>query len=205
MAQGTRERILDAALELFAQKGYEAVTVSEIAQAVGIKAPSLYKHFAGKQQVFDCVVQRMQQRYAAFAAAQGLEGDDPVRAAQGYLEADLASLCAAGRGLFLFFLHDPYASKCWKMMQVEQFKRPEAAQMFRAWNLSAPVAFQSQLFAAFMQKGRMRAMDPEVAALHFYAPVFYLLNLCYNSPEEEPHALALIDAHIAQFSALYMV
>lgn len=44
----TRHRILDAALTLFAEKGYANVFVAEIADAVGIKAPSLYKHFGSK-------------------------------------------------------------------------------------------------------------------------------------------------------------
>ena len=45
----TKELILDAALKLFAKKGYEAVSVAEIADAVGVKAPSLYKHYKSKQ------------------------------------------------------------------------------------------------------------------------------------------------------------
>lgn len=41
----TKQRILSEALKLFASKGYEAVSVAQIAGAVGIKAPSLYKHY----------------------------------------------------------------------------------------------------------------------------------------------------------------
>ena len=41
----TKHRILDEALTLFAQKGYANVYVGEIAEKVGIKASSLYKHF----------------------------------------------------------------------------------------------------------------------------------------------------------------
>ena len=41
----TKSRILDEALTLFSEKGYANVFVSEIAERVGIKAPSLYKHY----------------------------------------------------------------------------------------------------------------------------------------------------------------
>ena len=41
----TRQKILDKALELFSARGYDPVSVGEIAKAVGIKAPSLYNHF----------------------------------------------------------------------------------------------------------------------------------------------------------------
>ena len=40
--EDTKQKILDKALELFSSRGYDAVSVGEIAQAVGIKAPSLY-------------------------------------------------------------------------------------------------------------------------------------------------------------------
>ena len=41
----TKERILAEAVRLFAERGYEPVSVEMIAAAVGIKAPSLYKHY----------------------------------------------------------------------------------------------------------------------------------------------------------------
>ena len=50
------ERIVYEALVLFSKKGYSDVYVAEIASAVGIKAPSLYKHFKSKRDIFDeCV------------------------------------------------------------------------------------------------------------------------------------------------------
>lgn len=45
--QPTRERILNAALICFAERGYAATGMREIARQVGIRAPSLYNHFAG--------------------------------------------------------------------------------------------------------------------------------------------------------------
>ena len=68
-AEHTKERILSEALTLFAQKGYEAVSVEEIAAAVGIKAPSLYKHYKGKRDIFDHIVTHMNQQDAARAQA----------------------------------------------------------------------------------------------------------------------------------------
>ena len=52
----TKKKILDVALTLFAEKGYGNVYVGHIAEGVGIKAPSLYKHYKSKQDIFDeCV------------------------------------------------------------------------------------------------------------------------------------------------------
>ncbi len=56
----TRERILDAALELFAQRGYRATTVGDIEAAAGLapRAGGLYKHFASKEEVLRAALER---------------------------------------------------------------------------------------------------------------------------------------------------
>ena len=48
---GTRKRILDAAIEMFAARGFEACSVRDLAKAVGIKAPGLYSHFPSKEAI----------------------------------------------------------------------------------------------------------------------------------------------------------
>ena len=41
----TKDQILDVALDLFSVKGYEATSISKIADAVGLRKASLYSHF----------------------------------------------------------------------------------------------------------------------------------------------------------------
>ena len=55
----TRERILDAAEQLFATRGYAETTLREIAAQVGIQNPSIYKHFATKAEIYEAVVERL--------------------------------------------------------------------------------------------------------------------------------------------------
>ena len=60
--EDTKQRILEKSLELFSTKGYDAVSVGEIAKAVGIKAPSLYNHFPSKQAIFDAILEKQLRR-----------------------------------------------------------------------------------------------------------------------------------------------
>ena len=60
----TKERILQTALRLFAEDGYEAVSVSTIAGELGMTKGALYKHYKNKQDIFDSIVARMEQRDA---------------------------------------------------------------------------------------------------------------------------------------------
>lgn len=52
----TRERILDAALEVFSERGFEGATVRQIAAKVGVSDPALYAHFKGKQEIFEALI-----------------------------------------------------------------------------------------------------------------------------------------------------
>ena len=65
----TKERILQAALTLFAQDGYRAVSVSAIAGKLGITKGALYKHYENKQAIFNSIVERMVQEDARQAQA----------------------------------------------------------------------------------------------------------------------------------------
>ncbi len=58
-------RILDAAEARFAAAGYRATSLAEIADDVGIRAPSLYKHFDSKQSLYVAVMQRLLDPYFA--------------------------------------------------------------------------------------------------------------------------------------------
>jgi AcrR family transcriptional regulator len=48
---GARERILDAAIRVFAARGFGSTTMRDLAAEVGIKAPGLYAHFASKEDI----------------------------------------------------------------------------------------------------------------------------------------------------------
>lgn len=48
----TKQKVKKIALELFAKKGYDAASLKEIAEKAGIKTPSLYAHFSGKEEIF---------------------------------------------------------------------------------------------------------------------------------------------------------
>ena len=62
---GGRERLLEAALRLFASKGYAATSVRDIVSAAGVTAPSLYHHFGNKEGLFLAIVRASQLRVEA--------------------------------------------------------------------------------------------------------------------------------------------
>jgi TetR/AcrR family transcriptional regulator len=55
----TRDRVLQVAQQLFAERGYRGTSLRDIAKRIGIKAPSLLHHFPSKQQLYVAVLDRM--------------------------------------------------------------------------------------------------------------------------------------------------
>ena len=59
----TKQEILEASLELFSVQGFEATSISQIAEAVGIRKASLYSHFESKQAILDALVKNVLAQY----------------------------------------------------------------------------------------------------------------------------------------------
>ena len=63
--RGTSDRILDAAEDIFAEKGYSATSLGDVADRVGIRCPSLYNHFKNKEALYEAVLERLLTDFSA--------------------------------------------------------------------------------------------------------------------------------------------
>ena len=61
--ESTKKQFLTEALKLFAEFGYDSVSISQIAERVGCSAPALYKHYSGKQALFDAIIELSELSY----------------------------------------------------------------------------------------------------------------------------------------------
>ncbi len=89
--QETRDRLVSVARRLFARRGYPGVAVDEIVQAAGVTKGALYHHFTDKQQLFQAVVEQIEEEiHDRLAAASSRPGDARGRlraACEAYLDA----------------------------------------------------------------------------------------------------------------------
>ena len=86
---GTRERILETAIDLFSMKGFNDVSIREITKAVGIKESSLYNHFASKQQMLDEIFEYLAKRFESMS----LPEDEAVRLIEGMDPSEFMEMC----------------------------------------------------------------------------------------------------------------
>lgn len=199
----TKHRILEAALSLFSQKGYANVYVGEIADAVGIKAPSLYKHYKNKQAIFDAILEEMQIRYDKETDALNMDGSNAKMDASVFAESSVEELVEMATKLFLYFLHDEYASRFRKMLTIEQFHDKELAALYDRQYVDGPLGYQGMMFSLLTAQGILKSEHPNMMALQFYAPLYLLLTICDRNPDKEAEALVSLREHVVQFSKLY--
>lgn len=201
--KSTKKKIMESALELFSEKGYSAVSVAQIAKEVGIKAPSLYKHYKSKQDIFGAILQEMDLRYRQQVKVLQLNGVKPEDDVKIYENISEDALIEMGRSLFLYFLHDEYVSKFRKMLTIEQYHNSELADLFSRQYVDDVLRYQGPLFELLAKEGVLKQGEPYIMALQFYAPMYLLITLCDRQPEREEEALHMLEQHIRQFDQVY--
>ena len=200
---GTKQKILEEALTLFSEKGYANVFVGEIAERVGIRAPSLYKHYRSKQAIFDAIIGEMHRRFLEQAKILHIQGDDPATDAEIYKGLPEEALVRLGIDLFLYQLHDDYTRRIRKMLTIEQFHNRDLADTYTRQYMDGPMKYHGLLLKQAVDQGVLQADNVEVMTLQFYAPFYMLMTVCDRDPGREADAVRMLEEHIRQFNKLY--
>ncbi len=196
----TAQRALEAALELFSRRGYAAVSMGDVAGALGIKAPSLYKYFAGKEELYAALLPLLDRHYAELWAS--------AAEAQSQLERSLgpAGLLASGqleRETFAWFrpeLDDPQAGCLRRLMALGPLGPAPGPDPDR-WLWREPLALYEGWFQRLIAREVLRRGDPHVMAVEYLAPLFRLLAMADRA---DPDALAEEALrHIRQFHRIF--
>ena len=203
MAESTRERILAQALRLFSQSGFDAVSVEQIAAAVGIKAPSLYKHYKSKQAIFEALFEEARKRYSDYTLGISVHLTDAEQDTEHFTQITEAALVEKVRRLAEFSLHDEFVSGFRRMLTVEQFRSSELAALYTKRYVTMLVDYHAALFRQLLAAGTLSDRGAEQMALMYVAPVIVLVGVCDRQPEREQECMRLIDAHVKLFFETY--
>ncbi len=204
----TKDRIRYEALTLFSEKGFDAVSVRDIAGAVGIKESSLYNHYKSKQDIFDSIVAEYAKRGDDFfqridVLDAGKTFDVDERTVGMYKEMSPEHFEAMSLQILDYYLTDDTIVKFRKMLTIEQYRSPMLTQLYRDISFNSSLAFQSQLFSALMDEGLLIKADPYVLALEFFSPIFLIFNKFDNDENGLAQAKDLLAKHVRLFNERY--
>ena len=194
----TKEKITETALDLFSQRGYDGVSVRDIARAVGIRESSIYNHFQSKRAVFDAIVDLCVQQSERSFREGGLPydaGDD----ASVYAGIGMEDLQELIERTFRFFFDDPWNARFRRLLLLSQYADPRCRDIYRQLYRDKCVRVQAYIFAALMDAGELRREDPPAVAAEFHGPMFMLIHTCDSFEEARP----FIRAHVEQFRKNY--
>ena len=201
----TKERIADEALTLFAAKGFRGTTVKDIADAVGIKDASLYKHFKSKKEILNTIVEEAYVHMGNMSDSLGIpSGDGSLEdAAEFFRGINRETIIALGKEVFKFYLTDDYMSRFWKLANLEQYNNRDFYELYRRLFTEEGIEYQKNLFAEMIRMGAFREGNPEVMAYNFYSPIFLLLHRYAGSEGELDEALGIIEKMVRDFYDRY--
>ena len=185
----TKERILQTALELFAARGYEAVSISDIAGALGLTKGALYRHYESKRAIFDSILRRMAQRDAREARDHDLPEGPAAEDGAAYETASAADILSFSKAMFRYWTEDPLAAPFRRMLTVEQYRSPEMARLYRQYLAAGPMDYLTDLFRG------LGLPDPARRAAGFYGPMFLLYSV-YDGAEDKGAVTALLDGYL---------
>ncbi|HHU60378.1 MAG: TetR/AcrR family transcriptional regulator [Bacillota bacterium] len=170
----TWEKILCEALSLFSAYGYEAVTIRQIASAVGIRESSVYNHFKNKRDILDSIVEQASARYEQIMQRlQISQLDGSVSSLYDNIDAnDFLELCLY---IFTIGFKDDYLAKFRRLLTIEQYAHRELGILFKKIYIDDVLDTLVKVLQKLINNGKFPPGDVKSMAVQFYAPIFLLL------------------------------
>ena len=166
-----KEEILIVALHLFARDGYEAVSVSQIAGELDMTKGAVYRHYKSKRDIFDCIVQRMEQQDSEQARQNEVPEESIEKVPEEYQNVSVEDFVGYSKSMFEYWTEDDFASSFRKILTLEQFRNEEMQNLYQQYLVFGPAEYVKDLFK------NMEIKHPEEEAVKFYANMFFYYSV----------------------------
>ena len=191
----TKEKILDAALTLFAENGYDGTSVEQIANNVGIKAPSLYKHYKGKEDILNALIDSAEVRYEEMFGSEKNIGKIP-QSKEEFTKVTMERIS--------FTMRDPIIRKTRMLLVQEQFRNERISEATTRHQLDGIQRMFAKIIKGMMDKGIVKDDDPDLLAVELTAPAVLQIARSDRQPQCEKECMEYIEKHLRHFCKIYM-
>ncbi len=191
----TKERILEEALTLFAENGYDGTGVDLIAERVGIKGPSLYRHFKSKEEILCTLIDSAEERYEEMFGSEKNIGKIP-ESREEFMKVTMERI--------RFSMQDPIIRKTRMLLVQEQFRNERISEVTTRHQLDGIQKMFAKIIKGMMDKGLIKKDDPEMLSVELTAPAVLQIAKSDRQPQCEKECLDSIEKHIQHFCDVYM-
>ena len=159
--ESTKDTIMKEALRLFAEKGYAAVSMRDLAEAVGISASTIYHYFESKQALFQDMVRQANELTARARESffRILEGTEKVEC-QPFVHSGMMYVTA--------YLRHEKIDPLLRMLESERFHDPAAEDTWQKMMFADPIAHEAKVFEMLAARGEIRETDADRLAGEFH-------------------------------------
>lgn len=164
--KSTKEKIFDVSLELFAKKGFDAVSVREIAREVGIRESSIYNHYKNKEAILDAIIDYFMSELASSSPPEE-EMEKLMETPELFFE--------IGAKAFIERMSAPKTEKIWRLISIELYHNEKIREFFKKELIEVPIMAWEQIFTKMMEKGVIKPVDPKMLAHEYFSFAIYLL------------------------------
>ena len=191
----TKEKILDAALTLFSENGYDGTSVEQIANIVGIKAPSLYKHYKGKEDILNALIDSAETRYEEMFGSENNIGKVP-QSREEFIRVTMERIS--------FTMRNPIIRKIRMLLVQEQFRNERISEVTTRHQLDGIQRMFAKIIKGMMDEGIVKNDDPELLAVELTAPAVLQIAKSDRQPQCEEECMEYVEKHMRHFCKVYM-
>ena len=202
----TKEKIFEVALDLFSKKGYDSVSLREIADNVGIKKSSIYSHYPSKEAILMDILEYLTNliEYDELLNSEDLN----LTANNDMLLENPELFYHNGSEAIKMMFSQERNLKIWRLIFIQMHHNEAIKEFFQNEILVKPLVFWKEFFTILKEKGIIRQdSNPELLAKEYYSfPIYLLLEITakyddipkssledfFNQTEE--HAKFLLDS-----------
>ena len=191
----TKEKILLTSLKLFAQDGYEAVSISKISGELGMAKSALYKHYKNKRDIFDSIINRMDELDYERAREYNMPEGNMDEIIKGYRKISIDKIRIYTEVQFKHWTEEEFPSLFRRMLTLEQYRNQEMSDLYQKYLVSGPIDYMTYLFAGITGKKE----EAKQLAIEFYGPIFLMYSL-YDNKREGDDLTEMLKKHVDRFS-----
>ena len=203
--KNTKRRFAIEALRLFAEKGYESVSVAEIAEAVGCSAPALYKHYKNKQELLDAIIDNSEREFNEHMKIEHAPAEDGQEIAQIVLECSEEEEIAHMQEVVRGAIHTDTVQWFRKMCVVEQFNMPRLGAIYTYRYITFQMEQAEKTFKALIERGKIKNVDPRILARNYLSVPTLCIGMCDREPDREEECMEIIANHVREFNKSYRI
>ncbi len=169
----TKEKIFNVSLDLFSKKGYDSVSLREIAEEVGIQKSSIYSHYPSKEAILMDIFNQFTKSFEIDDEEIQLTENNPL------LE-NPELFYHKGSEAIKNMLFQETNLKIWKLILIQMHHNETIRLFFQNEILVKPLIFWEGLFTLLKEKGVIKkdSNTPLLARQYYSFPIYLLLEIC---------------------------